>query len=135
MTNSNTVHTTTFAKPDNILQFPKTEGFLGNTSEEIQQTLSNNTAQWIERILPTVCSATFNEISKFGLNLFDPMLSLDMLMIQEACRSLMMASMKIDHPFQSLSRSVLEFDEDGGVNIFSWCGEDSDEDEDDLPTG
>lgn len=132
MTTANNTNTAaTFPKPSNILQFPKVEGFLGNTTEEIQQTLENNIGNWIEQILPVVCSATFNEVSKFGINLLDPMLAYDMLLVQEACRSLMMASLKIKHPFQDLAQEVLEFNEFGGVNIYTQSFE-IDEDEDEI---
>ena len=120
---------TTFPKPSNILQFPKVEGFLGNTSEEIQKTLENNVSNWIEQILPVVCSATFNEISKFGVDLLTPSLSYDMLCVQESIRSLMMASLKIYHPFQPLARDILEFNDEGGISIYCYADLESEDDE------
>lgn len=118
------------SKGGNVLQFPKPEGFIGNTAEEIQASLTENVTNWIGEILPVVCSSTFGEISKFGINLFDPALSYDMMMVQEACRSLMMASMKLDHPFQEISREVLEMDEYGGVSIYAYTDVEFSPDED-----
>ncbi len=110
-----------FPKKNNVLQFPKADGFLGNTPEEIQQTLAKNVSIWIENLLPAVCSSTFGEISKHGINLFDPALTYDMLMVQEACRSLMMSSLKLEHPFQDIARQTLDMDEWGGISIYAYA--------------
>lgn len=129
MTSANNVTTFPSTK-ENVLQFPKPEGFLGNTAEEIQASLAENVTNWISTILPVICSSTFSEISKFGINLFDPALAYDMTMVQEACRSLMMASLKLDHPFQEISREILETDEYGGVSIYAYTDVHFDPDED-----
>ena len=131
MTQSNTA--ATFPKTNNVLQFPKAEGFLGNTPEEIQNTLAKNVSIWIENLLPSVCSSTFGEISKHGINLFDPALTYDMLCVQESIRSLMMSSLKLDHPFQDMAREVLDMDEWGGISVYRFSSHDEGCGEEDCP--